>query len=145
MIKYKKGNLLDAQQGIIVHQTNCQGSMGAGVAKHIKNHYPEVFKQYFKLCQSTKEKETLMGRVQFIEQDEKLICNLFAQLHYAPKQLRHTSYDSLVEGFLTIKELYEGDIAMPLIGCGLGGGDWKIVSAIIESIFDDRDIYVYEL
>ena len=45
-IIYKKGNLLDAQTDVIAHQVNCQGVMGSGVAKQIKEKWPDVFKQY---------------------------------------------------------------------------------------------------
>lgn len=34
---------------------------------------------------------------------------------------------------------------MPRIGCGLAGGDWSIVEKILNNVFDDRTIYVYDL
>jgi hypothetical protein len=36
-------------------------------------------------------------------------------------------------------------IGFPKIGCGLAGGDWKVVSQIIETIFDGFDVTIYEL
>ena len=46
MLKYQIGNLLTAPQKCIAHQVNCQGVMGSGVAKAIKNEYPKVYKEY---------------------------------------------------------------------------------------------------
>ena len=32
------------------------------------------------------------------------------------------------------------------IGCGLGGGNWKVISALIEEILgEDYEVYIYEL
>ena len=46
MIKIVKGNLLDATEDIIAHQVNCMGVMGSGLAKQIRNKYPEVYANY---------------------------------------------------------------------------------------------------
>jgi len=141
-IVYVTGNVLDAPQPIIVHQVNCQGVMGSGVAKAIREKYPEVFEAYETFLIDGYE----LGSAQFVEtHDGKEIVNLFSQEYYLPRTKRHTSYDALVTGFEFIKKWSKEDIAMPRIGCGLGGGDWHIVSAIIESVFDDRQIFVYDL
>ena len=44
------GNLLEIEEGIICHQVNCQGVMGAGVAKTIASRYPQVLSAYRELC-----------------------------------------------------------------------------------------------
>ena len=145
MIKYVVGDLLEAPQTIIVHQCNAQDTMGSGVAKAIRNKYPQAYDDYistFKLL----NKDKRMGLIQCTKiNEDRIICNLIGQYHYLPRGIRHTSYDALDKGFRSLKSTSLGDIAMPKIGCGLGGGDWKIVSAIIESVFDDRDVYIYSL
>lgn len=144
MIKYVKGDLLNAKQTIIVHQCNAQGVMGSGVAKAIRDKYPRVYEDYrcyFELIPKRKR----MGQVQFSNIDGKTIANLIGQYHYLPRGLQHTDYEALKEGFTTIKLLLVDDVAMSKIGCGLGGGDWNIVSSIINEVFDDRDVYIYEL
>lgn len=139
MIIYVKGNLLDAPQNLIAHQVNCQGVMGSGVAKAIRDKYPNVYTAFVGI-------KPVMGMVQIVEvAGDKEVCNIFAQRDYLPRGMRHTSYDALTKGFEFIKSVHKGDIALPKIGCGLGGGDWKVVSAIIESVFNDRDVYVYDL
>ena len=145
MIKYVKGNLLDAEQVLIIHQCNAQDTMGSGVAKAIKDRYRQAYEDYisyFKLI----PKEKRMGLIQITKvNDKRSVCNLIGQLNYLPRGQRHTSYDALTKGFEQVKSAYIGDIAMPKIGCGLGGGNWNKVSEIIERVFDDRDIYIYEL
>ena len=44
MIHYVKGNLLDSDCDYICHQVNCQGVMGSGIAKQIRERWPEVYK-----------------------------------------------------------------------------------------------------
>jgi O-acetyl-ADP-ribose deacetylase (regulator of RNase III) len=36
-------------------------------------------------------------------------------------------------------------IAIPKIGAGLAGGDWKIIGPILDEVFSDYDVTVYEL
>jgi O-acetyl-ADP-ribose deacetylase (regulator of RNase III) len=45
-MKFLSGNLLDVNDGIIVHGCNCQGVWGSGVAKQMKEKYPEAFTKY---------------------------------------------------------------------------------------------------
>lgn len=40
MIKTVYGNIFDATEDIICHQVNCQGVMGAGVAKALYQRWP---------------------------------------------------------------------------------------------------------
>ena len=47
------GNIFDCTENIIVHQTNCQGVMGSGIAKQVKERYPEVFNAYYHYCKTT--------------------------------------------------------------------------------------------
>lgn len=148
MIKYVKGDLLNAPQIILVHQCNAQDTMGSGVAKAIRTKYPKVYNDYITHFKGV-PKETRLGKVCFsyndINGETVIIANLIGQLHYLPRGVCHTDYNALEQGFITIKKYYHYDLAMPKIGCGLGGGDWKIVSKLIEDIFDDRDVYIYEL
>jgi O-acetyl-ADP-ribose deacetylase (regulator of RNase III) len=154
MIKYVRGDLLETSLNIIAHSCNAQGVMGSGVAKAIRDKYPEVYDKYKQTCKSDMqlqylyESDTkLLGKIDAVLVDtDKFVINIYGQNEYLPRNVRHTNYEALSRAFQTIKEEFpDEDIAMPKIGCGLGGGDWKVVSAIIESVFDDRDVYIYEL
>ena len=68
-----KGNLLESKSQIIVHQTNTQCSMGAGVAKMIKEKWPFVYNQYALLCKAhSYAPESLLGNIQLL--NIKAIC-----------------------------------------------------------------------
>lgn len=150
-IKYLKGNLLKAPQPLIAHQVNCQGVMGSGVAKAIKESFPVVYLSYRKKVLDFKvetglDTGFLLGDVQFVDLGDQVYCNVFSQDNYMPRTECHTNYGAMEKAFRTMKEEYPGkDLAIPKIGCGLGGGDWNKVTEILGTVFDDRDVYVYEL
>lgn len=141
------GNLLNTNINIIAHQVNCQGVMGAGVAKQIKEKYPAVYKDYRRLCEDTSNKMDLLGTCLIsIEKENKMICNLFGQYNYGRNgTYTNTSYLSsaillminMLEQIYNIKDKTHPQlvIAIPYkIGCGLGGGNWEEVKTIFENI-----------
>lgn len=139
MIKYIQGDLLEAPQKVIVHQCNCQGVMGSGVAFQIRRKYPSVYNVYMKGLSHSKLGDFIPAKV-----DGKIFINLLGQDHFLPRGVCHTDYAAVRKALESLKDYCDDDLAMPKIGCGLGGGDWKIMSALIEEIFTDRDVYVYE-
>ncbi|MBU8607895.1 macro domain-containing protein [Bacillus pumilus] len=156
MIRIVERNILDTTKNIICHQVNCKGVMGAGLAKQIKSKYPNVFKDYKRLCENQNVKSGksgLLGATQFVDvSGNKTIANLFAQDNYGVNK-RQTDYDAME---LCLKSLnsvvntdyskYKGcSIAIPYgIGCGLAGGDWKIVKQMIDNILGDCDVTIYK-
>src|SRR5258705_81628 len=80
-IIHKSGNILDATENIIIHQVNCEGVMGAGLAKQLRNKWPIIYTEYKKLCDENRIKFMLLGKVQYIKVDEKkYVANMFSQL-----------------------------------------------------------------
>ncbi|WP_413986400.1 macro domain-containing protein [Paenibacillus polymyxa] len=78
MIKIVEGNLLDATEDIIGHQTNTKGVWGSGVAKAIKDKYPNTYAAYRDLCHEYGDK--LLGSCWTIKaSDNRFIANLFGQ------------------------------------------------------------------
>ena len=141
------GNLLNTNINIIAHQVNCQGVMGAGVAKQIKEKYPAVYKNYKTFCEDTGDKRDLLGTclVSMVEHD-KMICNLFGQYNYGRNgTYTNVSYLSLsiIAMIKMLESIYNIEnktrpqfvIAIPYcIGCGLGGGNWEEIKEMLENI-----------
>ena len=144
-----KGNLLDAKVDAIMHQVNCQGVMGSGIAKQIRDKYPYVYKEYQKLCRKHKNNPSeLLGCCQIIGTDDHhpRVINLFAQDKYG-KDRCYTDYEALRWCLQYVNKRYYGlSVGLPYgMSCGLGGGDWRIVAKIIEEELKDCDVYVYKL
>jgi O-acetyl-ADP-ribose deacetylase (regulator of RNase III) len=145
MIQVRKGDVLAVSAGLIVHGCNCQGVMGSGVAKIVKKMYPLAFDAYKTKC-DLEEHEQLLGGAQLVEVDDNLsIANLFTQQFYG-KGVRQVSYDAVDVAFESLFLMTDQQIHIPKIGAGLGGGDWEIISTIInQKAGPDRDIFCWEL
>jgi len=146
MIEYRKGNLLDVQTGVIAHGVNCQGVMGSGVALAIRQKYPEVYTKYSLLCSKNSDID-LLGNYQFVSVGENLsVVNLFTQLNYGRSATRYISYDAIDDAFRGCFSLLDNEtLNIPYIGAGLGGGNWKIISSIIEAHQGNHKVICWEL
>lgn len=147
MIKIVEDNILNSNEDIICHQVNCQGVMGSGLAKQIRNKYAKVFEEYQKYV--VNNKFTALGTCQIIDVARgKYIANLFGQYNYG-RDKQYTDYDALRESLFSLKVSCKDNnksIAIPYnLGCGLAGGDWNIVYKIIEDVFKDYKVTIYKL
>ena len=147
---YKTGNLLDAQTDVIAHQVNCQGVMGSGVAKQIKEKWPNVYKKYtYHVNESyLLEKGPLLGQCQLVEiLDNKYVANLFGQNRFGYDGKRYTSYDGIYNALtsLAVQMMDNGmeSVAFPYkMSSDRGGADWDIILAMIESVFKNTNITI---
>ena len=144
MIQYKIGNILDSEEDYICHQVNCQGVMGAGVAKQIKERWPIVYDSYIQVASPV-----WLGCIKKVVVDisQKTVINMFAQQNYGTSG-RYTSYDAFWSCLGGIRDSAPkgSSIAFPVgIGCGLGGANWQVIKQmIIEVLNDDYLIVFYE-
>lgn len=125
-------------EGIICHQCNCFGSMNSGVAKSISKKFPKVKSEYIALCSKNSPK-ILLGTFQEVVINDKLkVLNCFSQLNYGREKKLYTNYSAIESIFGLISKKYSEQVYLPFMyGCGLGGGDWNIVSEIICSKIPD--------
>ncbi len=130
------GDLLDVTEGLIAHQVNCRGVMGAGVARVIAKRYPEVEADYRAFCRAFDPVE-LLGRVQVLQATEYLwVVNVFGQLDTG--RGLQTDYSAVSASLVALSERYFGGGPHPalnvpyMMGCGLAGGDWDVYSAILD-------------
>lgn len=145
-----EGNIFDCKEDIIVHQTNCQGVMGHGIALQVKERYPEVFKGYYYYCK-TNQPEEILGTSLICEADNgKYVANMFGQLNYG--EGLQTDYRKFRKALTEIHDFAKEQnlsVAIPYkIGCGLAHGDWNTVFDIICEVFSDNvpyNIYKYEV
>ena len=158
---YKTGDLLDAPVDYICHQVNCQGRMGSGIAKQIRERWPIVYEQYISGFKAIEEEsinwedeldvsEVLLGRLQQIKvNDTQTVINMFAQQYYGYDGKRYTSYDAFWACLGGIRDsIPKGSkIGFPYrIGCGLGGANWQVIETMIYAVLGkDFDVYIYML
>lgn len=151
MSKVVKGNVVDAllskEVDFIAHICNCQGVMGSGVAKEIKQRVPDAFEAY-------RSSELRLGSCVYAES----VFNLLAQDRYGYDK-RHLNYGALAESLMDMSmELFDMRlnkdqvtpkfrIGIPYkIGCDRAGGDWEVVKEMIEHILkQEAEVIFYKL
>lgn len=137
MSKIIKGDLIHLfKQGefdVIVHGCNCFCTMGSGIAKQLKKHFPQI-EQVDKSTISgdiSKLGNTTVTSVQ-LENNIGIIVNGYTQYRYGTQAIQ-ADYAAIRRVFKFIKNNYRGKrIGYPKIGAGLAGGDWNIINEIIS-------------
>lgn len=148
MITYKTGDIFKEDADAIVNTVNCVGVMGRGIALQFKKRFPENFKVYEVAC---KQKEVVPGKM-FVHKTGSLIGPKYV-INFPTK--RHWRGASRMEDIETglenlaevITEFNIESIAIPPLGCGLGGLDWTEVRNRIESTLSQLpniEIIVFE-
>lgn len=145
MIHHVKGNLLDSNCDYICHQVNCRGVMGSGIAKQIRDRWPEVFISYYTYCsRHNHDPQLMLGNIWGVQVTtncvNRWVVNMFAQDNYGYNGSRFTSYDAFAKCLESMRDRLPKDktIGFPKgIGCGLGGGDWDIILRMIETVLGD--------
>lgn len=148
MIKIIKGDIFETPADIRINTVNCVGVMGAGVALAFKNKYPEMFRDYQKDCKAGKVKPGQLHVWKNLLGD--WIINFPSKRHWREP----SRYDDIEAGLKALrdylieqtKENKNLKIALPALGCGHGGLDWKRVSQMIREHLSDleAEIFVFE-
>ena len=144
----------------IAHSCNTQNIMGAGIARQIKNRYPQA---YFADTQAYKDCPNLLGKFSkaevkcdFLPDGKGYIYNMYTQSTIGSG--REVDYEKFWTALKAVEtDLFEMNInkheydssSPPVLGlpygisCGLAGGSWSIIKSIIEDIFVDSPIQCY--
>jgi O-acetyl-ADP-ribose deacetylase (regulator of RNase III) len=119
---------LGADVEALVNAVNCAGVMGKGLALQFKQRFPEYFAAYAEACAAG---EVRLGRVHVVKLDRWFI-SFPTKKHFRSRshlQDIRTGLDDLAR---VIGELGIRSVAVPALGCGLGGLDWREVEPLIE-------------
>ena len=166
MIKIIEGNLFNSKANFIVHQTNCQGVMGSGVALQVSEKYPHVereYRKYINYCNKNNKK--ILGSVQYVpvdvwalmmidtmknndvsdyDKNYQYIVNLFGQDTIGTGI--QTDMKALKNGLIDIRDKAKkigATVAMPYkLGSCRGGANWENVYTVIKKVFENSDVDV---
>jgi O-acetyl-ADP-ribose deacetylase (regulator of RNase III) len=148
MIEFTQGNLLEAKTDALVNTVNTVGVMGKGIALMFKEAFPENFKAYEAAC---KRHEVQVGHM-FVTERQQLMAPRWIINFPTKKHWRQPSQMSWIESGLAdlvrvVRERNIRSIAIPPLGSGNGGLDWRDVRPrLIEALktLDDVNIVVFE-
>lgn len=148
MLKYVKGNLLEADVEAYVNTVNTVGVMGKGIALQFKNKFAHNYQMYLEAC-----KLGTIGIGKLLVVTENLIDGRKIIINFPTKKdwFRKSQYVYIEEGLKDLVRIIDQfgikSIALPPLGCGNGGLTWSKVKTIIEKYLKDIPdtiIYIYE-
>lgn len=145
------GDLIDLSNNdafdVIVHGCNCFHTMGAGLARQIRRRFPVA---YHADCRTIKGDRRKLGTCSvascMTRQDQSLsVVNAYIQYDWRGVG-RKVDYDALRQCLAWIAQRYPRHrIGLPMIGCGLAGGDWSIIEGIIAEELGTLDVTIVRL
>ena len=148
MIEYKIGDILEEDAEALVNTVNCVGVMGRGIALQFKKAFPENFKAYAAAC---KRREVQPGQMFVVETAQlthpRYIINFPTKRHWRGKSRLEDIEAGLRALVQEVKNRNIRSIAIPPLGSGLGGLDWREVRPRIEAMlrqFDGLKVIVFE-
>ena len=135
MIEPRTGDLFEADAEALVNPVNCVGVMGRGLALAFRERFPDNFAAYAAACRRGAVVPGEMFVFDTERERPRLIVNFPTKRHWRDASL----LEDLVRGLESLTELVRESelcsIALPALGCGLGGLDWREVRPRIEEAF----------
>lgn len=128
MLELTKGNLLEAPVEALVNTVNTVGVMGKGIALQFRQAFPENFKVYAAAC---KRDEVVPGKMLVVPtqrlDNPKFVINFPTKRHWKGKSRMEDVEAGLRDLVDVIRREKIQSIAVPPLGCGNGGLDWRVV------------------
>jgi O-acetyl-ADP-ribose deacetylase (regulator of RNase III) len=133
MIEMTRGNIIEADAEVLVNTVNCEGFMGKGIALQFKKAFPENFKAYARACRAGEVKP---GRMFVFPtgsmMNPKYIINFPTKRKWREKSRMEDIESGLTALVDELRRLKISSVAVPPLGCGLGGLNWREVRPRIE-------------
>jgi O-acetyl-ADP-ribose deacetylase (regulator of RNase III) len=148
MIQFTTGDILKCDAEAVVNTVNCVGVMGRGLALQFKNAFPQNFKAYAAACTAG---EVRPGHMFVFETGQLLhpryIVNFPTKRHWGDPSLLADIETGLTALCETVRLYNIRSIAVPPLGCGLGGLAWSEIRPRIEATMqphEDVRVIIFE-
>jgi O-acetyl-ADP-ribose deacetylase (regulator of RNase III) len=146
-ITYHKGDIFESGADILVNPVNCVGVMGKGLALQFKQRFPGMFQDYRDLC---RQRVIRPGSIQVVRDGDPTnpirIVLFPTKGHWTERSFIDNIERGLRNLVMYLVRLHpDASIAIPPLGCGLGGLKWTEVRPLIEEYLSDlpNDVMVY--
>lgn len=140
----KKGNIFNTKAMAIVNTVNCVGAMGKGIALEYKLRYPEMFKEYQKICFEHKLRP---GQILPYRKSTPCILNFAIKDDWKDPSKEEWIEETLSKFRNSYKQLGITSIAFPWMGAMNGGIPLETIKSLTRKYLqdlDDIEIEVYE-
>jgi O-acetyl-ADP-ribose deacetylase (regulator of RNase III) len=140
-------NLLSADVEALVNTVNCVGAAGKGIAVQFREKFPDNYLFYRDAC---RKKQVKLGKMLVFQTqtgtNPKFIINFPTKWHFQEK----SSISSIIAGLedmVAQVEIYNiRSLALPALGCGYGGLDWRDVYPLVSKALSmlPATFYIFE-
>lgn len=148
MLKLTRGDILKADAEALVNTVNCVGVMGRGIALQFRKAFPDNFKTYKSACD---KKLLYPGHMLVCDlnrfKNPKYVINFPTKKHWKGKSRIEDIESGLKALVEEVAKHNIRSIAIPPLGCGLGGLNWEQVKLMIQRTFEnllDVQVFLYE-
>jgi len=116
-------NIFTTEAQAIAVAVNCRGVAGAGLAYEARKRYPAWFEEYRQQCRSMRIYPNLP--MTLFRESEPWLINFPTKVEWQEP----STYEYLMAGILQLEQLVKQEgltsVALPKLGCGLGGLPWR--------------------
>ena len=136
MLDLTQGDILKADTEALVNTVNCVGIMGRGIALQFRKAFPANFKAYEAACKSN---QVQPGKMFIYDLNRfynpRFIINFPTKRHWKGKSRIEDIKLGLADLINIVQQQQIRSIAIPPLGCGLGGLNWEEVKPLIIEAF----------
>ena len=148
MIRFKQGDIFSESAEAIVNPVNCVGAMGRGLALQFRERFPDNYRDYARACsQGQVQPGRMLVHKTYTRTSPRYIINFPTKRHWRENSRLEDIRAGLTALAQEITNRNIQSIAIPALGAGLGGLDWKQVREAIDqemSSLQDVEITVLE-
>lgn len=142
MITRRKMDITTVVSGVIVHGCNAQGVMGSGVARALRNKWPQIYDPYRRMCDKERYSQRLLGEVCPVDVSDDptlpiYVLNGITQQLFGADGKPYADINairSVLKKSMDFASQHELDLYLPEIGCGLGGLKWDDVQQVMHEV-----------
>ena len=119
---------------VICNPVNCVGAMGKGLALQFKQKFPEMYIEYRRDCmkQTGSYRRYKPGCCNiYTTKNGQVIANIATKNHWKDKAQLEWVQAGIRELHEIMTALNYKSVAIPRLGCGLGGLNWNKVKPVI--------------
>lgn len=162
MIQIKSGNIFDSEAQVLVCPVNCVGVMGAGLAKQFAERIPGLFEDYKRACyHSVIAIPGDMYVFDFYDSHIQPVMCVATKSHWRVESTRQGVERCLqnmshwifkmtnIDGIFRLNKFTRNEkitsLAMPKIGCGLGGLSWEVVKPLAYKYLEPFEKFTIEI
>ncbi|GAA3717323.1 hypothetical protein GCM10022399_37420 [Terrabacter ginsenosidimutans] len=123
------GNLFTAGLPAIGHGCNTAGSMSGGIARQVRDRWPDLYAEYAQLCRTGQFR---LGSFQVVDVGDILVYNLATQRNPGPDASLEAIRSAVAAALYDVAQRGIGELGVPRLGAGIGGLEWRAVEAVLR-------------